>query len=69
MNKIGWFGTITSVIGSFTVALHFMLAGYVFFLAGSISWLFVAIIRRDKSLAVLNGFFLAANILGAYNAF
>jgi hypothetical protein len=69
MNKIGWLGTITSVIGSFTVALHYMLAGYGFFLVGSISWLFVAIIRRDKSLAVLNGFFLAANIIGAYNAF
>jgi len=68
MKTISWFGTVTSIIGSFTVALQFMLAGYIFFLAGSVSWLFVAIIRRDKSLAILNGFFLAANIIGAYNA-
>ena len=68
MNKIGWLGTVTSVIGSFTVALHFALAGYLLFIVGSISWLFVAIVRRDKSLAVLNGFFLAANLIGVYNA-
>jgi len=68
MNKIGWFGTVTSILGSFTVALHFMLAGYVLFLAGSISWLYVGYIRRDWSIAVLNGFFLTANMIGLYNA-
>jgi hypothetical protein len=68
MNKIGWFGTVTSIIGSFTVALHFMLAGYVLFLAGSISWFCVGLYRRDWSIAVLNGFFLTANMIGLYNA-
>jgi hypothetical protein len=68
MKTISWFGTITSILGSFTVALHFMLAGYVLFLAGSISWLYVGVIRRDYSIAVLNGFFLTANMIGLYNA-
>ena len=68
MKTIAWFGTVTSILGSFTVALHFMLAGYVLFLAGSISWLYVGIIRRDNSLMVLNGFFLTANLIGLYNA-
>ena len=68
MKTIAWFGTVTSIIGSFTVALHFMLAGYVLFLAGSISWLYVGIIRRDWSISVLNGFFLTANMIGLYNA-
>ena len=68
MKTIAWFGTVTSILGSFTVALHFMLAGYVLFLAGSISWLYVGIIRRDWSISVLNGFFLTANMIGLYNA-
>jgi len=68
MKTIAWFGTVTSILGSFTVALHFMLAGYVLFLAGSISWLYVGIIRRDWSITVLNGFFLTANMIGLYNA-
>ena len=59
-----WLGTISSIIGSFTVAFGYMLPGYSLFMIGSISWLVVAYISRDKPLAVLNGFFFAANIVG-----
>lgn len=68
MNALSWIGTITSIIGAFIVALHFLAIGYVFFLIGSISWLTVGYARRDWSIFVLNSFFFAANVIGAYNA-
>lgn len=68
MNKLGWFGTVASVIGSFAVALHFMLIGYILFLFGSVAWLYIGIFRKDKPLYILNGFFLAANLLGLFNS-
>lgn len=64
MNIIKWFGTISSVLGSFVVALQIYLLGYILFLAGSISWLYIGIINRDKPLWILNGCFLTANIIG-----
>lgn len=68
MNKLSWFGTLSSVIGSFTVALGFMLVGYTAFLAGAISWLVIGAVSKNKPLIVLNGFFLTANLVGLYNA-
>jgi uncharacterized membrane protein len=68
MQNISWFGTVTSVIGSFIVAMGFAFHGYIAFLCGSVSWLTVGIINNNKPLIVLNGFFLAANLLGLYNA-
>jgi nicotinamide riboside transporter PnuC len=68
MKKISWIGTIASVIGSFVVAFGAMLAGYSLFIVGSVSWLIVAAKRRDVSLAVLNGFFFMANLIGLSRA-
>ncbi len=68
MKTISWFGTVASVVGSFTVALKFFLLGYVLFIAGSVSWLAVGIVRRDGALVALNGAFLLANLIGVYNA-
>ena len=67
-NKVSWFGTISSVAGSFTVALGFTLSGYIAFLCGSISWLYIGFTDKNKPLIVLNGCFLAANLIGLYNA-
>lgn len=67
-SRLSWFGTVTSVIGSFAVALGFMLAGYAAFILGSISWLIVGYVGRNKPLIVLNGFFLTANMIGVYRA-
>jgi hypothetical protein len=67
VNRIGWIGTGSSILGAFSVAMHYLVMGYSLFLLGSISWLLVAIYRRERSLAVLNGFFLAANLIGLYN--
>lgn len=64
----GWIGTVASVIGSFVVAMQFMLIGYCLFIIGSVSWLYIGIVRRDKALMVLNGCFMVANLIGLYNA-
>lgn len=67
-NNLSWFGTVTSVIGSFTVALGYMLAGYSLFTVGAVSWLLVGFIGKNRPLIVLNGFFFAANVIGLYRA-
>lgn len=64
-----WFGTITSIIGSFLVALHYFQAGYIFFLLGSATWLYVAFRENNKPLGILNFTFLTANIIGICNSF
>ena len=66
---VSWLGTFTSILGSFAVANKMFQIGYVLFTIGSLSWLLVAFVRRDKSLGVLNGTFFAANLLGIYNNF
>lgn len=62
-----WFGTATSIVGSFLVALGLAKYGYLFFIAGSLTWLIIAVIRKDKALGVLNGTFFVANLIGIYN--
>ena len=64
LNKIQWLGTATSIIGAFIVAFGAMLAGYSFFMVGSISWLIVGFKQQNKPLIVLNGTFFLANVLG-----
>ena len=66
---VSWLGTLTSIIGSFAVANKMFQIGYILFTIGSLSWLLVAFVRRDKSLGVLNATFFAANLLGIYNNF
>jgi len=61
---LAWIGTIASILGSFLVAFGLMNWGYLCFITGTISWLIIAIMRRDKALGVLNGAFLIANIIG-----
>lgn len=68
-DKVGWIGTVSSIIGSFAIAFGYTLPGYSFFLIGSISWLVVGVKRKDNALTVLNGVFLVANIIGFYRAF
>jgi hypothetical protein len=67
MTILAWFGTVCSILGSFMVAMALFNLGYILFFLGSVSWLIVALTRKDVSLAVLNGTFLLANILGIYN--
>lgn len=64
----GWIGTATSIVGSFLVAFHLFTAGYIFFLVGAVCWLWIAYKTRNHSLAILNLFFTAANIIGLWNS-
>lgn len=68
MNWIKWIGTVASVVGSFAVGMTFTLFGYCFFLLGAGAWLYVAWTSRDRAMFTLNGFFMAANVIGLYNA-
>jgi len=69
MNDMAWTGTATSILGSFLVAFGIYLAGYSAFLLGATCWLIVAWYRRDRALALLNGTFWVANIIGLWRAF
>jgi hypothetical protein len=64
---IAWIGTVSSILGSFLVAMGIFSAGYVSFLVGSASWLWIAWKRRDRALGVLNATFLLANLIGVWN--
>lgn len=66
---VSWFGTFTSILGSFAVANKWFQIGYVLFTFGSLAWLWVAFKRKDKSLGVLNGTFFVANCMGLVNFF
>lgn len=66
---ISWIGTATSIIGSFLVAMHYFQLGYIFFLVGSASWLYVAFREYNKPLGLLNATFFTANIVGIINSF
>jgi hypothetical protein len=66
---VSWFGTVASILGSFAVANKWFQIGYILFTFGSLAWLYVAFVKRDKSLGVLNGTFFVANLLGIYNNF
>ena len=66
---VSWFGTFSSILGSFAVATKMFQNGYVLFTFGSLAWLIVAFKRKDKSLGVLNGTFFVANVVGLVNFF
>lgn len=65
---IAWIGTLASILGSFMVATHIFIVGYMLFLLGSVCWLYVGFQKRDNALMLLNGVFFVANIVGLYNA-
>ncbi len=66
---VSWFGTLTSILGSFAVATKWFQIGYVLFTFGSLAWLVVAWVRRDRALGVLNATFFVANCIGLVNFF
>jgi hypothetical protein len=67
MKFIKWFGTFTSIIGSFLVAGMMPQIGYLFFVLGSLAWLISGIIEKDNALVTLNLVFFIANIFGIIN--
>ena len=67
MKYIETLGTICGIIGAFLVAMKFGNYGYPFFLVSSICLLFSAIKFRQLNFIALQGTFLLANIIGAFN--
>ncbi len=69
MNKaLSWIGTAVSIGGSFAVAGHLFVAGYVAFLVGCVALLTVFVKDKNYSMIVLQCFFMVANVIGLYNA-
>ena len=68
MNKLSWVGTVSSIVGSFAVAAKFLILGYCTFLIGVFALVIVFGVQRNKAMITQQVFFLAANILGLYNA-
>lgn len=69
MKYIAWTGTIASIMGAYLLALGYpTLVAYGCFSLGSVAWLTVGYVNRDKPLVVLNLFFVVANIIGLVRA-
>jgi len=69
MNKtLSWLGTGSSILGSFAVAGHFFLVGYIAFLLGAGALLTVFVKNKEWPMIVLQCFFMMANLIGLYNA-
>lgn len=60
-------GTIAGIIGAFLVATKFAQYGYPFFLVSSLALLISAVQQKQKNFIALQGVFLLANIIGAFN--
>lgn len=60
-------GTITGIVGSFLVAFKMGQFGYPFFLISSICLLISAVKLKQRNFIALQGVFLSANIVGAFN--
>lgn len=60
-----WIGTASGVIGALMLAAHIPCSdwGFLFHLASSASWTFAGVRSRDASIWILNGCFLAINVL------
>ena len=69
MKIISWTGTVSSILGAYLMALGFLQYGYIAFIIGSVACLWVAGIKKDMPLIVLNGAFFLANLIGLYRAF
>ena len=60
-------GTVAGIVGAFLVATKYGQYGYPFFLVSSIALLISAIRFNQRNFIALQGVFLLANIIGAFN--
>lgn len=65
MEKIG---VICGIVGAFVVALGYPLQGYPLFTISSIALIYSARKQKNTNLLMLQSTFLAANILGIFQA-
>lgn len=60
-------GTVAGIIGAFLVATKFGQFGYPFFLISSVCLLISAIKLGQRNFIAMQGVFLTANTIGAFN--
>ena len=65
---IKWFGTVTGLVGAAILALNIPISGWgwVLFALSSVSWTAAALMMREWSLAMLQGGFLAVDLVGIW---
>jgi len=63
---MSWVGTGLQVAGVFMLSSNMVYMPLVFavLLAGSLVWYGLALVRKDGSLALLNGVFIISNVIG-----
>jgi hypothetical protein len=68
LNTIKWIGTAAGVSGAILIALNLGMVGYGFalFLVSSSLWFAASLAQRETSLVVLQGTFMAINVLGIW---
>ena len=68
MSALKWIGTALGVAGALVVALNLPFSGWGFvaFLVSSVSWTIAGIMMKEPSLIVLQGAFVAINLIGIY---
>lgn len=64
----GWIGTITGILGGLLLAVNLEYSNYGFFifLISATSWTIQGYKNNDRSLMILNTFFIFIDLLGIY---
>ena len=68
MTFLKWIGTALAIVGALAIALNIPYSGWGFvaFLVSSVSWSIAGFMMKEPSLVVLQGTFVAINLVGIY---
>lgn len=68
LTSLKWIGTTLAVIGALAIALNLPYSGWGFvaFLVSSVCWSIAGFMMKEPSLVVLQGTFVAINVVGIY---
>jgi hypothetical protein len=68
LSALKWFGTVTGIVGAAILALNIPISGWgwVLFALSSVCWTAAGLIMREWSLALLQGGFLAVDLVGIW---
>lgn len=66
-----WYGSITGLLGAFTIALNLGISKYAFFIftASALCWLYAGYRAKDHPLIYMNLGYLGINFIGIYRWF
>ncbi len=68
LTSLKWIGTTLAVAGALAIALNLPFSGWGFvaFLISSVCWSIAGFMMKEPSLMVLQGTFVAINVIGIY---